>query len=231
MLTDDSRTITQQLMHTVSGRTIGVSRYTPEVLPDTGRVVLDTACEPYDTDQVWASLTPAEARRLAGMLLRQAAAVDRPGATRAGRIEVDPVAGDLYAIGLRSHALAVDQPLEAGGGDAAPTPVELCASALASCTAHYAGGYLDRHGISREGLRVTADFTMAQDRPARIAAVSIEVTAPGLPPAREAGLLAVVRHCTVKNTLEHPPHVTVTIGGSSRPGATTPGAPIREARR
>ncbi|WBP84902.1 OsmC family protein [Kitasatospora cathayae] len=220
MLTDEPRTTTQQLMHTACGRTLAVSRFTPEVLPDSGRVVLDTLCEPYDTDQVWVSLTPAEARQLAGMLLRQAAAVDRPRTARPGRIEVDPVAGDLYAIGVRSHSLAVDQPTDAGGADAAPTPVELCASALASCTAHYAGGYLDRHDLSRGGLHVSADYTMAQDRPARIASVSIEVTAPGLPPEREAGLLAVVRHCTVKNTLDRPPDVRVSLNGIRRAGAS-----------
>ncbi|MFH9347958.1 OsmC family protein [Kitasatospora sp. NPDC017646] len=216
MLTDEPRTTTQQLMHTACGRTLAVSRFPPEVLPDSGRVVLDTLCEPYDTGQVWISLTPAEARHLAGMLLRQAAAVDHPRAPCPGRIEVDPVAGDLYAIGVRSHALAVDQPVDAGGADSAPTPVELCASALASCTAHYAGGYLDRHGLGRDGLHVTADYTMAQDRPARIASVSIEVTAPDLPPEREAGLLAVVRHCTVKNTLDHPPDVRVSLNGTRR---------------
>ncbi|MGW2248728.1 OsmC family protein [Kitasatospora sp. NPDC001660] len=222
MLTDDTRTTTQQLLHTAGGRTIAVSRFAPEALPDTGRVILDTDCEPYDTDEVWASLTPAEARRLAGMLLRQAAAVERPHALRPGRIEVDPVAGDLYAIDLRSHALAVDQPLQSGGGDAAPTPVELCASALASCTAHYAGGYLDRHGLGRAGLHVTADYTMAEDRPARIASVSVEITVPGLPPERAPGLLAVVHHCTVKNTLDNPPAVTVSLnGGGSGEGPSS----------
>ncbi|MFE5587585.1 OsmC family protein [Kitasatospora sp. NPDC056531] len=216
MLTDDSRTTTQQLMHTACGRTLAVSRFTPAVLPDTGRIVLDTRCEPYDTTQVWISLTTAEARQLAGMLLRQAAAVERPRTLRPGRIDVDPVAGDLYAVDIRSHALAVDQPVQAGGGDAAPTPVELCAAALASCTAHYAGSYLDRHGLSRTGLHVTADYTMAHNRPARIASVSIEVTAPGLPPERAPGLLAVVRHCTVKNTLDNPPDVTFSLNGTGR---------------
>ncbi|MGW2374743.1 MULTISPECIES: OsmC family protein [Kitasatospora] len=87
-----------------------------------------------------------------------AAAFERPHALRPGRIDVDPVAGDLYAVDIRSHALVVDQPVRAGGSDAAPTPVELCASALASCTAHYAGSYLDRHRLSRDGLHVTADL-------------------------------------------------------------------------
>ncbi|MFE9028369.1 OsmC family protein [Streptomyces iakyrus] len=38
----------------------------------------------------------------------------------------------------------------------APTPVELLVAAVASCAAHYAGRYLDRHGESREGLSVRA---------------------------------------------------------------------------
>ncbi|MEV7358848.1 CBS domain-containing protein [Kitasatospora sp. NPDC091276] len=85
MLTDDARTATQQLMHTTSGRTVAVSRFIPEVLPDTGRVVLDTVRKPYDTGEVWISLTPAEARELAGMLLRQAAAVERHGLVERSR--------------------------------------------------------------------------------------------------------------------------------------------------
>ncbi|MFJ7912364.1 hypothetical protein [Kitasatospora sp. NPDC096204] len=66
MLTDESRTTTRLLPHTAAGRTVCVSRFAPEVLPDTGRVVLDTAREPYDTDRVRLSLTPAEARWPAG---------------------------------------------------------------------------------------------------------------------------------------------------------------------
>ncbi|MGW7447085.1 hypothetical protein [Kitasatospora sp. NPDC054795] len=105
MLTDDSRTTTQQLMHTASGLTLAMSRFTPEVLPDTDRVGLDTACEP-------------------------------------------------------------------------------------------------------------------QDRPARIASTSIEVTVPGLPPERAPGLLAVVRHCTVKNTLDNPPDGSVSPNASGKAGTS-----------
>ncbi|MEE1786693.1 DUF1876 family protein [Streptomyces sp. SP17BM10] len=49
MLTDDTRATGRQLMHTARGRTIAVSRFSPQVLPDTGRVILGTACEPHDT--------------------------------------------------------------------------------------------------------------------------------------------------------------------------------------
>jgi hypothetical protein len=41
------------------------------------RVTLDVGCQPYDRGEVWASLTAAEARQLAGQLLAQAAAAER----------------------------------------------------------------------------------------------------------------------------------------------------------
>lgn len=79
--------------------------------------------------------------------------------------------------------------------------------------AFYAGRYLDRHGYDRTGLRVQADFDMATDRPARVTAVRITVYPPvGFPTERVPALTAVAGHCTVHNTLVHPPEVTVTVG-------------------
>ncbi|MFJ6926691.1 OsmC family protein [Streptomyces nigra] len=66
---------------------------------------------------------------------------------------------------VRGHVLTVDQPRPDGGKDTAPTPVELFVASVASCTPHYAGRYLDRHGLSRDGLAVRADFRMADDSP------------------------------------------------------------------
>ena len=97
--------------------------------------------------------------------------------------------------------MRVDQPAEAGGADTAATPTELFIGSLASCVAFYAGRFLQRHGLDRHGLSVSADFTMAADRPARVAAVQVRITVPdGVPPERRAALLAVASHCTVHNT-------------------------------
>ncbi|MEU9596482.1 hypothetical protein AB0E06_06610 [Streptomyces sp. NPDC048109] len=61
------------------GRTLNVTRLAPPGLPaPMGRVVLDTAPAPHDSRVPWLSLTAEEARRLAGLLLFQAAAVDPP---------------------------------------------------------------------------------------------------------------------------------------------------------
>lgn len=192
------------------GRTLNVTRLAPQDLPASmGRVVLDASRAPHDSRAPWLSLTADEARRLAGLLLFQAAAVEPAPDGPAGRVEVTPVAGDAFEMRVRGHVMTVDQPRADGGRDTAPTPVELFVASVASCTAHYAGRYLDRHGLSRDGLTVQADYRMADDRPARVAALSMTVRAPSLPAERLAAMRAVVSHCTVSNTLADAPEVRV----------------------
>ncbi|GHD97153.1 OsmC family protein [Streptomyces naganishii] len=215
-------------IETGCGRTVGVTRFAPHGLPASmGRVVLETTCTSEDKGELWASLTPEEARRLAALLLFQAAAVDSAPAGPSGRVEVVPVAGDAYEIRVRGHVLTVDQPRSDGGKDTAPTPVELFVASLASCAAHYAGRFLDRHGVDRTGLRVDAGFRMAEDRPARVAALSLTVEAPALPPDRMQALRAVVSHCTVSNTLARVPGIglEVVCGPQGEPAVTEAPAP------
>ncbi|MFE3637525.1 OsmC family protein [Streptomyces cellostaticus] len=122
------------------------------------------------------------------------------------RLDVTHDGGDAYTVEVRGHRVRVDQPVDSGGTDTAPTPTELFAASLATCVAFYAGRYLHRHGLPRTGLRVRAEFVMATDRPARIGSVRLVVVPPPeLPEKRRAALLAVASHCTVHNTLEHPP--------------------------
>jgi putative redox protein len=53
---------------------------------------------------------------------------------------------------------------------------------------------------------------MAPDRPVRVAAIRVRVRVPDdLPPDRVAGLRAVASHCTVHNSIEHRPAMTVEI--------------------
>ena len=182
-----------------------------------GRVFLDLGqCRDCDGSS-WAGLSVAEARQLAAALLAQAAATERDGQDsrdRPGRVTVRHVDGDAYAITARGHGVLVDQPAADGGHDAAATPTELLVASLASCVAFYTGRYLLRHGLDRAGLTVTAEFTMAADRPARVGAVRLQITVPGgIPPQRTDALLAVASHCTVHNTLRQPPEVSIELGG------------------
>ncbi|MCK2218991.1 OsmC family protein [Actinomadura sp. ATCC 31491] len=146
--------------------------------------------------------------------LPQAPAPPRPAQAPPGRVEVAHTGGESYSITVRDHTLTADQPVRDGGTDRGPTPTELFVASLASCVAYYAGRFLSRHGAARDGLRVTADFGLAADRPARVAAVRLRVAAPGLPAERRPAFLAVISRCTVHNTLHQPPEVVVELTGA-----------------
>jgi uncharacterized OsmC-like protein len=118
--------------------------------------------------------------------------------------------GERYDIAVGGHTLTVDQPADAGGDDAAPTPTELFVASLAGCVAFYAGRYLARHGITRDALSVTATFELATDRPARVSSIGLTVWVPDtLPAERRPALQKVVEHCTVHNSLTTPPTVHI----------------------
>jgi putative redox protein len=126
-------------------------------------------------------------------------------------LTVQHLGGDRFQIGIRGHTVTVDQPVADGGTDTAPTPTELFVAALASCVAHYARHYLARHALSADGLVVSAGFEIGS-RPARVEQFEIRITPPdSLPATRRDAFLAVASHCTVHNTLQHPPRVAITL--------------------
>lgn len=124
------------------------------------------------------------------------------------RLVVQHVSGDEFMLRLRDHELHTDQP----DSDRALSPVELFVASLATCVAHYTGTFLRRHALSREGHTVRAEYEMATDRPARVAVIRVTVHVnASLTPHQEAALRAVANHCTVHNTLRHPPEVEIRV--------------------
>lgn len=122
--------------------------------------------------------------------------------------------GDKFDIIVRGHVITVDQPVKDGGDDTAPTPTELFIASLASCVAFYARRYLTRHDLPTQGLTVEATFEMGS-RPARVSRIDLRVVIPeGVPAERRDALLAVATHCTVHNTLETKPDVSITLAAS-----------------
>jgi putative redox protein len=117
--------------------------------------------------------------------------------------------GDRFEVLVRGHRLVIDQPVMDGGTDAGPTPTELFVAGLASCVGFYAERFLRRHGLPSEGLRVDSTFAFAEDRPARVASITLGVHVPGLPASRREALLAVIEHCTVHNSIRTAPCVRI----------------------
>jgi putative redox protein len=61
-----------------------------------------------------------------------------------------------------SHSIIVDEPTDAGGDDLGPSPQELLAAALASCTAVTMEMYAQRKGWDTSGLAVDCRYTPAE---------------------------------------------------------------------
>jgi putative redox protein len=61
-----------------------------------------------------------------------------------------------------SHTVVVDEPVESGGSDLGPSPQELLAAALASCTAVTMEMYAQRKGWNVSGLLVDCRYTPAE---------------------------------------------------------------------
>jgi len=62
---------------------------------------------------------------------------------------------------VREHKLTADEPEDAGGEDLGPSPQELLAASLASCTAITMEMYAQRKGWNTDGLEVDVDYTPA----------------------------------------------------------------------
>jgi putative redox protein len=69
--------------------------------------------------------------------------------------------GMAATVEARGHTVAVDEPPEAGGADEGPSPQELLAASLASCTAITMEMYAKRKGWNVDGMAVDCRYTPA----------------------------------------------------------------------
>lgn len=123
-------------------------------------------------------------------------------------IAVTYAGGDRLRIDVRGHELGADQPVEDGGEDTAPTPTELFLASLSACVAFYAERFLRRHELSTQGLKVICGYAWAAN-PTRVGEIDLTIKAPGITASKREAFVRVIEHCTVHNTLEHPPKVRV----------------------
>jgi len=66
------------------------------------------------------------------------------------------------ALTVRGHELTADEPEDQGGDDLGPSPQELLAASLASCTAITMEMYAKRKGWNVDGLQVECEYTPAE---------------------------------------------------------------------
>ena len=104
-------------------------------------------------------------------------------------------------IAVRNHRLTADEPRDEGGEDAGPSPQELLAASLASCTAVTMEMYAQRKGWDVGDVVVDVDYEPAQrGSPTRFV---MDVQLPKeLPEDQRERLLQIAAKCPVHRTLE-----------------------------
>ena len=67
-----------------------------------------------------------------------------------------------HVIDIRGHQLTVDEPIDRGGADEGPSPQELLAASIASCTAITLEMYANRKGWDLGQVEVECEYETAE---------------------------------------------------------------------
>jgi len=107
----------------------------------------------------------------------------------------------VHEVTIREHELTADEPKEQGGDDEGPSPQELLAASLASCTAITMEMYAQRKGWDVGDMTVDVDYEPAQrGSPTRF---NMVVRMPKeLPEEQRLKLMQIAAKCPVHRTLE-----------------------------
>jgi putative redox protein len=90
------------------------------------------------------------------------ALLNRSSDTRAMRAVARQREKLTHDVKAGDHTFTVDEPVESGGQDEGPSPQELLAASLASCTAITMEMYAQRKGWDTSGLAVDVQYTPAE---------------------------------------------------------------------
>jgi putative redox protein len=111
--------------------------------------------------------------------------------------------GDTFKhdVDIREHRLTADEPEETGGDDSGPSPQELLAASLASCTAITIEMYAKRKGWQIGDIAVDVNYEPAQrGSPTKF---DMKVSFPKeLPEDQRERLMQIAAKCPVHRTLE-----------------------------
>jgi putative redox protein len=106
-----------------------------------------------------------------------------------------------HSVEIREHELKADEPVDRGGDDAGPSPEELLAASLASCTAITIEMYADRKGWDIGEVVVDVDYEPAQRGSPTRFAMSVRLPKE-LPEDQRQRLMQIAAKCPVHRTLE-----------------------------
>lgn len=106
-----------------------------------------------------------------------------------------------HRIEIGSHRVVADEPSESGGTDTGPSPEELLAASLASCSAITLEMYAKRKGWNVGDVTVSVDYEPAQRGSPTRFQMSVHLPKELSDEQRER-LMQIVAKCPVHRTLE-----------------------------
>ena len=106
-----------------------------------------------------------------------------------------------HDIEVGEHRLTADEPRKRGGTDAGPSPLELLAASLASCTAVTVEMYAERKGWDIGDLSVEVDYEPAQRGSPTKFEMVLQLPKE-LPEEQRQRLMQIAAKCPVHRTLE-----------------------------
>ncbi len=127
------------------------------------------------------------------------------------QIKVERVGKVSFAVKTRGHTVVSDQPESSGGLDTGMTPPELFLASLGTCVGYYAAEFFDARKWEGGNIEIEVSGEILPN-PGRIAKISLELSVPrSLDEKHFQALLRTVSHCTIHNTLTHPPEIQIRI--------------------
>lgn len=104
-------------------------------------------------------------------------------------------------VSVRGHSLTADEPKDQGGEDTGPSPQELLAASLASCTAITMEMYADRKGWDVGDVTVDVTYEPAQRGSPTRFVMDVQMSKE-LPEDQRERLMQIAAKCPVHRTLE-----------------------------
>jgi putative redox protein len=104
-------------------------------------------------------------------------------------------------VAIREHRLTADEPREHGGEDSGPSPQELLAASLASCTAITMEMYADRKGWDVGEITVDVEYEPAQRGSPTRFVMGVQLPKE-LPEDQRDRLMQIAAKCPVHRALE-----------------------------
>jgi putative redox protein len=107
----------------------------------------------------------------------------------------------VHSVEIRSHSLTIDEPAERGGEDEGPSPQELLAASLASCTAITMEMYAKRKGWDIGTVEVAVEYSPAERGCPTRFKLNLRLPA-GCTEEQRERLQVIAAKCPVHRTLE-----------------------------